>query len=158
MPNLENELRKIWKHPLVFFKSNGTFTRASALNLAMRQAQGNLVYICDADISVPKNLAQLVYKNISKKTAWFPVCQWQMNEKKSQWRWFTEGTGIFAATKKQLEKTGYYDEKYLTWGKEDWELFFRFYRNGIAPRRTNCEGLYHHWHPLSQPADFVKWF
>jgi hypothetical protein len=54
--------------------------------------------------------------------------------------------------------TGVLDEKYSSWGKEDWDLFFRFYKAGIMPLRTRVKGLYHHWHTPSRPADFKKMF
>ncbi len=155
---VETEIKKIWPGPLIINQINIPFSRSLVFNKSIQQASGNNVFVCDADMRLPKNLDDLYRRNVRKNSAWFPICQWQIEADKADWRWFTEGTGIFGATKKQLEKTGYYNEEIKTWGKEDWDLFFRFYKAGIAPFRSRTEGLYHSWHPPTKPADFVKMF
>ncbi len=156
--DLKMEIEKIWKGGLVFNQEKVHFSRSSAFNAAIKQAPGELIFVCDADIQLPPNFLDEIYRNVSTNSVWFPICQWQLEDGKAQWRWFTEGTGIFAATKKQLQKTGVYNLEFTTWGKEDWDLFFRFYQAGIVPHRTKCIGLYHVWHPSSKPDGFVKLF
>lgn len=156
--DLEAEIRKIWKGPLVFSKNQVVFTRASAFNKAIEQAGGNHLFVCDADISLPVDFVKRYRRYTGKKLAWFPVCQWQLKENSTDWKWFTAGTGIFGATREQFEAAGRYNEEFKQWGKEDWDLFFRFYRCGIMPLRTRTRGIWHHWHPPSKPAGFKAMF
>ena len=65
-----------------------------------------------------------------------------------------EGKGIFASSKSHLEKIGSYNEDFITWGDEDWELFFRFYKNKIRPHRTWEQNLIHHYHESKRPQDY----
>lgn len=155
---LEIEIRKIWIGPLVFHSEKTEFSRSLAFNKAIAQCPGNLVFVCDADISLPENLHQKITQFCSRNSAWFPVCQWQLNESDTDWKWFSAGTGIFAATKKQLRITGLLNENMKNWGGEDWDLFFRFYKSGIMPLRSRCDGLYHHWHQPTKPENFQNIF
>lgn len=156
--NLEQEIKNIWKGELVFSSINEPFFRANVFNHAIQQAPGNMIFVCDADISLPQNIEFLIRKNVNKNSAWFPICQWQISEENKAWKWFTAGTGLFAATKIQLEKTGMYDAEIKTWGKEDWDLFFRFYKAGICPVRSRVNGLYHHWHKSLKPDNYTNLF
>ena len=58
-------------------------------------------------------------------------------------------TGDVSVSKEHLEKAGYFDESFLGYGAEDWELGYRFYKNGarfIIDPSTFC---YHQEHPTS---------
>lgn len=156
--NLEEEIRKIWAGELVFSSTYEPFSRSKAFNRAIRQSKGEFIFVCDADISLPKNLPAMFSGFVSKRVAWFPVCQWQKQPDSPKWKWLTAGTGVFGASKTQLNNTGLYDESFTEWGKEDWELFFRFYKNGIMPLRNRVKGLWHHWHPSSQPENYKPLF
>lgn len=156
--NLEAEIRSIWSGELIYSREEANFSRAFAFNKAIKQKGIGLVMVCDADVSVPQHLIALIDTYVTRRSAWFPVCQWQINPEAKDWKWFSAGTGIFAADPAHLESTGLLDEKYTEWGKEDWDLFFRFYHAGIMPLRTRVQGLYHHWHSPSEPADFKKMF
>lgn len=158
MPNLEEEIRKIWSGPLIFSTFNQGFSRSAVFNKAIEQAEGEWIFVCDADISLPKNLLVHIQKYVTSKTAWFPVCQWQINPESQEWKWFSAGTGIFAATKKQLSLTGLYNTQYKNWGHEDWDLYFRFYFAHLMPIRTRCPQLYHHWHTPTKPENFNNMF
>jgi glycosyltransferase involved in cell wall biosynthesis len=157
-PNLESDIKTIWKGPMVFSQKEMDFSRSKAFNMAIDQAPGELAFVCDADISLPENIAQKIYKNTTEKTAWFPVCQWQLAAENNDWKWFTAGTGIFSAYKKQLQRAGMFNENIQSWGKEDWDLFFRFYKCGIMPFRSRCKGLYHHWHTSNKPENYENMF
>jgi predicted glycosyltransferase involved in capsule biosynthesis len=156
--DLEGKLKQHWQGQLVFSSHDIPFSRAAVFNLAITQAPGDLVFVCDADMSLSQNIADLIDKNTTKKTAWFPICQWQLSPDEEHWKWFTAGTGIFSAYKHQLQKTGLYNEAITAWGKEDWDLFFRFYQKGIMPLRSRCQNLYHHWHVSEKPGDYVNMF
>lgn len=156
--DLESEIRKQWSGELVYSSVQDDFSRAKAFNLAIQQKGEGLLCVCDADISVPLNLIGCIDRYVTRKSAWFPICQWQLEPGTTAWKWFSAGTGIFVAEDAHVKATGVLDEKYTSWGKEDWDLFFRFYKAGILPLRTRAAGLYHHWHTPSQPADFEKLF
>ncbi|MBS3915169.1 MAG: hypothetical protein KG003_11765 [Bacteroidetes bacterium] len=158
IPDLENKIREIWKGELIFHSENSAFTRAKTFNRAIKNSKGNLVFVCDADITLPQNIVQTIRRNTTKKTAWFPICQWQLEDTKPEWKWLSAGTGLFSTYKNNLDKTGLYDEQIQSWGKEDWDLFFRFYKYGIFPFRSRCKGLYHHWHQSSRPENYVNLF
>jgi len=155
---LKSKIQKNWPHELIISQKVQPFSRAAIFNLAIKQAPGNFIMTMDADMKVPENLYSQAKKQVRKGRAWFPICQWQMEENKGDWRWFTEGTGIFAALKSDFEKAGCYNEDFKEWGKEDWDLFFAFYRNGISPARNKQKGLYHTWHKSLKPEGFEKWF
>lgn len=156
--NLHAALEQVWPGPLKFSSEPLPFARAVFFNRAIAQSGASLFFACDADMQVPENLSTLIYRYVKGRSAWFPICQWQINAQSSDWRWFTEGTGNFAATMNQFKHTGWYDESFTGWGKEDWDLFFRFYKKGFAPFRTHCKGLYHTWHPATKPADYQNMF
>lgn len=143
---------------VVWTSENMDFNRAAVFNRAMAQAAGNLLFICDADMSLPANLEKLVRSYVTRKTAWFPVCQWQLHSDSGDWKWFSAGTGLFAAHKQWHAAAIGYDESITGWGGEDWDQFFRFYEAGIMPLRTRVKGLYHHWHPSLKPADWKPLF
>ena len=155
---LKSEIQKKWPYELIINQKVQAFTRAKIFNQAIAQANGDFIMAMDADMRVPKNLYSLAQSHVRKGRAWFPICQWQKEEHSQDWRWFTEGTGIFASLKVDFDKAGGYNEKYTEWGKEDWDLFFAFYRHGIAPVRTKTKDLYHTWHESVKPRDFKKWF
>lgn len=156
--DLENEIKKIWKGPLIFTVKDEPFARSVVFNRAVNQANGEIIFVCDADVSLPKNLVPRIRKYVTSKSAWFPICQYQQSEYGKDWKWLTSGTGLFAATSAHLRKTGLYDESIKSWGKEDWDLFFRFYSAEIMPYRSRCIGLLHHWHPSEKPEDYVNMF
>ena len=155
---LVTEIQKRWPHTCIIKQSIQAFSRAKVFNQAIAQSQGDFIMAMDADMSVPQDLYARAQQNVRKGRAWFPICQWQKEQASDDWRWFTEGTGLFAALKSDFENAGIYKEAYTQWGKEDWDLFFAFYRKGICPARTQLNGLYHHWHKSLKPADFKKWF
>ena len=103
-------------------------------------------------MQLPENLVELCNKYVHSNTVWFPIC-YSLNENKpaivspGNGEWRNAGKGMFAATKSQFTKVGKYDETFRDWGEEDWDLWLRFYKNGIYPARTKCQGLFHHYHP-----------
>jgi len=155
---LEAWLKVQWKGLLVWNSVPAEFTRSVAFNRAMEQAMGTLIFVCDADMTLPLGLEKEIRKFVTKKTAWFPVCQSQIGPESAGWKWLSAGTGLFAGHKKWHGKAMVYDENFNSWGGEDWDMFFRFYQSGIMPLRTRCAGLYHHWHESLRPENYEKLF
>lgn len=149
---LENKIREKWKGKLVFTSQDCDFARAFTFNRAINQASNELIFAADADMTLPKNLVKLCNKFVSKKSVWFPIC-FDLKENKpaviseENGYWRSGGFGMFAAYKRQFFKAGKYNEKYKTWGKEDFDLWKGFYLKGFFPIRNRCEGLFHNYHP-----------
>ncbi len=156
--NLFAWLKENWKSELIWNSHPADFTRASAFNKAIEQAKGDLVFACDADMTLPENLEQRIRQYVRPGSGWFPVCQSQIGAESPDWKWLSAGTGLVAGHKKWHAKALFYDEKFRSWGGEDWDMFFRFYRSSLMPLRTRCEGLYHHWHPSLRPEDYENLF
>ncbi len=155
---LREWLEEQWKGALVWQSVPATFTRAVACNGAIAQAEGNLIFVCDADMTLPADLEKQIRRYVRQSSAWFPVCQSQLSPEKKDWKWLTAGTGLFAGHRQWHAQELVYSETYTQWGGEDWDMFFRFYQNGIMPLRTRCAGLYHHWHPSLEPPDYKPVF
>lgn len=134
------------------------FQRSRAFNAAIAAIPDDLFFACDADMTLPAGLEAKVRSMVRPRTAWFPICRWQLEEQGQAWKWFTAGTGLFAAHKRWHAAALPYNEKITGWGGEDWDLFFRFYQKGIMPLRSREYGLYHHWHPSLKPADWQPLF
>jgi hypothetical protein len=158
-PDLGAAIKAMWDGTLVFSSSNEAFARSRCFNRAIRQARGEQLFVCDADMSVPPELAILLQRYVGTYSAWVPVCRKMLGPNPNDgWKYQSEGTGIVACTKKHLERSGMFDESITSWGGEDWDLFFRFYRAGIMPLRTRCQSLVHHYHPSLKPDDFKPVF
>jgi hypothetical protein len=155
--DLETAIKNAWDGELTYRKEEQAFTRSKTFNEAIMQAGTELVMACDADISLPPDIVKKVNRYVSDGTAWFPQVWW-LNEDKEGGRFFTEGTGIFASTKRNFIRAGKYDESIKEWGKEDWLLFFGFYKAGISCVRTNEIEMAHLPHQSLKPQDFVKLF
>lgn len=156
LERLEKIIREKWTGKLVIKSEPVSFSRALSFNKAIEQATSNLVFACDADMSLPINLVKQCNRFVSRKSVWFPICFYLekdkppiINKENGDWHWV--GKGMFAATKQQFERIGKYDESFNTWGGEDWDLWLRFFKKGILPLRTRCRGLFHHWHISLKP-------
>ncbi len=154
--NLQKALREKWKGRLKYTRVEQPFARSVAFNAAVKQADTSLVLICDADMSLPYDIVGKVSRYTTPSSAWFPVV-WYTNEDGSG-RYYTESTGMFSSYLSDFLNTGGFDENIREWGKEDWLLFFEFYKNGIACIRSREKDFVHHYHPSLMPADFKPLF
>jgi glycosyltransferase involved in cell wall biosynthesis len=155
-PDLLNELKRAWDGRLVYRREEQPFARSVAFNAAVAQCTSDLVLVCDADMSLPVDILQKVCRYTSSEAAWFPKV-WYKN-KDGSGRYYGESTGMFASRKTDFEKAGRYDETIREWGKEDWLLYFAFYKQGIACIRTREKDFVHHYHPSLKPDGFVPLF
>lgn len=154
-----------WHGSIVLEREEMEFTRASALNRAVRQCYGSHLFLCDTDMSLPADFVKRYFTFVTANTTWFPICQWQTRqptgveeEDRKAWRWFTEGCGMAGLTRKQFSKAKGLNENYKEWGKEDWDLYFEMYEKNYAAIRTREKGLLHHWHASKKPTDFKSMF
>lgn len=158
----EDIVRKHFQGQFILKKEdNELFSRAYAFNHAVKNALNEgaeWIFCCDADISLPVNFVKEYGRVMRKGVAWFPICQWQIEPYSAEWKWFSAGTGLAGMHKEDWMKLGGYDESFTSWGKEDWDLFFRCYKKGIFPYRNRIDKLFHHWHKSLKPADFDPMF
>lgn len=157
VPDLLNEIQNHWKGKLIYKKIEQAFERSKVYNQAVNLSLNELVFICDADIQLPSDLVKKVNQYTNTLTAWFPILWW-MNEDRISGKFFSASTGMLATTKSNFIKTGGYDESIKEWGKEDWLLYFEFYKKGISCKRTFESNMIHHYHPTLKPKDFKPLF
>jgi glycosyltransferase involved in cell wall biosynthesis len=157
---LESEIRKKWKGKLVFSKQKIEFSRSFAFNRAVEQSSNPIIFVSDADMSLPKDLVKRCNQFVFSKNVWFPVC-FHLNPNaiegyaKENGQWYPVGKGMFASEKTDFVKIGMFDESFKQWGGEDWELWLRFYKHGFFPYRNRLKGLFHHYHVSLKPLNFL---
>ena len=155
--NLEKEIKKVWKGKLVFNTENIPFTRSYTFNKAVKQSNKEILLICDADFSLPKDLVIKGNKYTLGKLVWFPIVFYLYKNKpnkyaKSHGEWMQwGGKGILACKRINFEKLGGLDESFKKWGQEDDDLWMKFYKAGHYVIRYRDIGLLHHWHPSLNP-------
>jgi hypothetical protein len=157
IPHLQHAIQQHWDGPLVFQQEQVRFTRSYSLNKAINASPTSLVFICDADMSVPAHLVRWVNSYVSDNRAWFPICFFMfknapLNDPYSfgEWKKY-DGTGMVGCTKEAFEAVGKFDEKYTVWGEEDTDLWMRFHKNTFVVIRNKQKGLLHHWHTSENP-------
>jgi glycosyltransferase involved in cell wall biosynthesis len=157
IPDLESEIRKHWKGKLIFSKDNGPFARSRTFNKAVDQASSPIVFICDADLSLPPDIVQLCNNYVDVKTVWYPIYFFLYNKRpvkvhKDNGLWEQYGSkGMFAALKTDYKHIGGLNEKFTRWGHEDTELWERFHREGYIIIRNKQANFLHHWHNTFNP-------
>lgn len=154
--NLENEIKKIWKGKLIFNSENIKFTRSYTFNKAVSQSQTDIVFICDADLSLPKNIVESVNFYTTKNRVWYPIFFFLFNNKppviaKQNGEWEQYGSkGMLSCLKQDWQAIGGLNETYTSWGNEDTDLWERFHKKGFTIVRNRAKIL-HHWHSSHNP-------
>lgn len=147
--DLHKIIRKYWLGKLRFKQSDRVFSRAFSMNRAVENSTNKYVFICDADMSLPKDFILQYNKNVDKNKVWFPVCYSLLKDEKlviaeSNGWWRHNGFGMVGIYKKYFIKCGMINEEFVSWGGEDNDLYNRIpERNRV---RSICYGLYHNWH------------
>jgi hypothetical protein len=148
------EVIKTYKGNLVFSSQNEKFTRTHSFNGAVAQSTKPILFICDADMTIPVDFVDQITKAVDINTVWFPIC-FSLFENKEQkihkdngW-WRTAGYGIMGISKYIWSSIGGYDECFTTWGGEDDDMLNRIMNIGYKIRivRNKSIGLFHNWHP-----------
>lgn len=154
--NLKSEIEKKWKGKLIFNIENRDFSRSYAFNQAVEYAETNIVFICDADLSLPKNIVNYCNYFTANKRVWYPIFFFLYKNKpavitKQNGEWEQYGSkGMVGCLKHDWQAIGGLNEIYTEWGNEDTELWERFHKKGftIVRNRTN---IIHHWHHTYNP-------
>ncbi|MEN9739146.1 MAG: hypothetical protein RLZZ318_1180 [Bacteroidota bacterium] len=156
-PDLLGFLKTHWKGQLVYTKSNLPFSRSRIFNLAVRQSHHDLVFVCDADIALPPQFLAQMNQYCRPYQAWFPEVM-LLDETGLPIRYCSEGVGMLGCLRQQFDSSKGYDESIVEWGKEDWLLYFEFYKIGVAPFRTQEPLMQHAFHQSQKPKGFVPLF
>lgn len=150
--DLETEIRKRWSGKLIFNSENVKFARSYTFNKAVDQASNEIIFICDADLSLPENIVSLCNQYTGKRVVWYPIYFFLYKNKpaivsKENGEWEQYGSrGMLACTKRAYNHAGRLDEKYTVWGGEDTDLWARFHGLKYIVIRSRVRGMFHHWH------------
>lgn len=156
-PELEKSIRNIFLGKLTFCSESLPFSRAMAVNRAVKQSNAGLIFICDADFSLPKKLVQLCSSYTRKNGFWFPIVFYLYKNKpaifaRGNGEWMLwGGKGLLACYKDEFIALGGLDESYTTWGSEDEAFWLNCHKAGKSIIRTKEPDLLHHWHPSLNP-------
>jgi len=142
---------------LAYTKTDLPFTRSKIFNLAVQQSQHDLVFICDADIALPPQFLAQMNAYCRPYQAWFPEVM-LLDEAGLPNRYCSEGVGMLGCLRYQFEDSKGFDEHIVEWGKEDWLLYFEFYKIGVAPFRTQEPLMQHAFHQSIKPEGFKPLF
>jgi len=150
--NLEYKIKEKWKGELKFSSQNNKFTRAFSFNKAVEQSTSEIIFICDADMTLPENIVSICNYYTSKKTIWYPIVFYKPKDKNEKGHWMQYGgKGMLACYKSEFLKVGKLNETYTEWGREDDELWERFMKSGYHIIRNRQRGLIHNWHESLNP-------
>jgi hypothetical protein len=154
--NFKLKLEELWTGKIIIKQyHNLDFTRSKGFNLAINQSTAPIIFRSDADMTLPTNLVFLCNEYVSKMGNWYPVCFWLNQNKpriisRENGAWHYKGPGMFATLRSNFDLVNGFDEKFITWGGEDWDIFHRFYQKGIGGVRKKCIGLFHNWHESTE--------
>jgi glycosyltransferase involved in cell wall biosynthesis len=150
--NLEAAIQSNWKGSLLFNTTQKPFSRSTIFNKAVSQASHSIVFICDADMSVPENIVELCNNYTGKRRVWYPIIYFLFKDKPAKigqgngvWEEYS-AKGMVACLKENFKAIGGINEQYTSWGAEDYELWERFYQNGFVVISNKQKGMFHHWH------------
>lgn len=134
------EIHRRWSGGFIYGHSGGFFSRAYTLNRAISQSKhrSDLVFICDADMSLPVDFVEQFHENVSAARSWFPVCYSQTKREGGWWR--NGGFGMVGIHRGNFPG---FNETFKTWGGEDNDLYDRVKTTKI---RKRCRGLVHRYH------------
>lgn len=155
--DLSLRIKEQWKGKLTFKSEKIAFSRSYSFNKAVAQANTSIVFICDADLSVPSNIVQLCNNYVGAKMVWFPIYFFLFKNKpifvsKENGVWEQYGSkGMFACTKQAYQEIGGLNEEYKVWGYEDTELWLRFHQANYIIIRNRQSQFFHHWHTTHNP-------
>jgi len=154
--DLKTEIQKQWNGKLIFNTEAIKFSRSYTFNKAVAQSETNLVFICDADLSLPKNIVESVNFFSAKNRVWYPIFFFLYKNKqaviaKQNGEWEQYGSkGMLSCLKQDWLTIGGLNENYTTWGNEDTELWERFHKKGFIIVRNRAK-IMHHWHSSHNP-------
>jgi hypothetical protein len=158
IPDLERRIKAVFTGKLVFKSSSEKpFSRAYAFNQSVQQATEPIVFLCDADFSLPKDLVQKCNSFTPNNTFWFPIVFYLYKNKPNKYsrkngEWMIwGGKGLLASSRFLYLKLGGLDESFTEWGGEDEAFWLKCHAANCLIIRSREKGLLHHWHPSLNP-------
>lgn len=127
-----------------------SFTRSGYLNMALKHAKSEFIFISDVDVQLPTDLVQLYFRHVREKQAWFPIVR-MLDENKNDMNDYPEGVGLVGFKQKS---NFILNESFKTWGNEDWDFLYQLYQSKIYPIRSRGDNFLHHYH---EPADKINY-
>jgi hypothetical protein len=145
------EIQEHWKGSLEFRQKVEPFTRTHSLNEAVEQCPSDFIFLCDADMTLPRDFPEQFHENVGRGKVWFPIC-YSMRKGKHRsldprdgW-WRDSGMGMAGFYKPDFEQVGAMNIEFRKWGDEDYDLHERCVEAGYEIVREKCVGLFHNWH------------
>lgn len=153
------------------------WNRSEALNRGLWEARAPISFCTDADMIFEPNFLSVVsatLRAIDNRGMVVSRC-WDLPDLGAEKRWTKEhypelkekatirptgGTGACQATLTEwFRKVGGYDEKYIFWGFEDSDMFFRARKDGLSPCWIHEQtSMLHQYHPTTRhDRPFLKW-
>jgi hypothetical protein len=148
---IEGRIRETWKGALVLGYEEHAFSRSYGLNKAAEQAKQDRIFLCDADITLPKTFVADFRRLVEPNQVWFPIC-FGLGEGKpkivddANGFWIDSGYGMMGVYRSDFFRVGAYDTRFKWWGAEDEEIWKRFVYNKFLIRRGRYIGMFHNWH------------
>ena len=135
------------------------WSRSKALNIGIKQALNDLIFIVDIDLFFAKNALDVVGKNFEPGT--YLSSEWFFLSKNDTQKFLksppdfvpvdskkSDDNGMVMIEKKSLEAICGYDEFFHLYGGEDTDLKLRLEKSGISKRVIDQKNLFFHiWHP-----------
>ena len=160
---------------VVRVRTDETWNRSRALNVALRRASGPVALCTDADILFEKNFLRTALGRLGGAPGssmvlcrcldlpdmgperLFEPEEFESLKARSQMR-KAMGTGACQATSTAwLASVGGYDEKYVHWGFEDKDLAYRASKAGLALEWIHGEtSMLHQWHPKTLRENMTR--
>ena len=129
------------------------FRRAKALNIGASFATGNVLFFCDADMLLPRNLVTVLENTVEDGVAYFPKCT-LLIEKEQEGGVLDVGWGNCAFTRATFDIVGKWNESFIMHGGEDGDLFnrcvsYKIVQAGVRTIRSLLPGFFHQFHPTT---------
>ncbi|MEH7009198.1 glycosyltransferase, partial [Neobacillus niacini] len=99
------------------------------------------------------DISNQTYKDLTVKTnGWFNVITQNFGEelKGFQFPWMAFLTGNVSFTRELIKNSGMFDEDFIKYGYEDWELGYRLYKKGAKFFVKDNLVTYHQEHPIGE--------
>jgi GT2 family glycosyltransferase len=161
-----------WPFPLRYFRRANT-GKAGARNQAIREAASNLVFLTDGDVLAdPDLLASHVASqrrfpgaaSVGRQVIIDTFEQMQRSGRDAlsgvkregqRLRWNQLVTGNVSVPRQLLIDAGLFDEDFVGYGYEDYELGYRLVRRGV-PIVYQPSAVNYHWHPVRFEEDLPR--
>lgn len=135
------------KTTVLDYSQDPIFNRGRALNIAAKQANGDLLCLMDTDMLLGKEFWEEGLKAINANLAYFPVCYSYSNPEHTEGWWRTSGYGMSIIKKEWFNEVGGIKENHV-WGRED-DDFVRKIARITKIYRPMVPNYFHQYHDNS---------